>query len=113
MRTPKAFALSIIVLFVSAVMTLYSGIALAEAKLGSLTCFRIAGTGKYLLVRSSAQVRCIFKGTGNAEQWYIGKTGIKLGIDLKFKGNETLRFAVISTTANFVPEGAFRKTTAQ
>ena len=46
MRISKVFPLSLLVLFVGAAMTLHAGIALAEAKLGSLTCFRIAGTGK-------------------------------------------------------------------
>lgn len=107
MKTPIVFRLSIIVLFVGAVVTPSRSIAITDGKLGSLTCSRIAGTGKNRLIFSSAQVRCIFKGDGGAEQWYIGETGIKLGLDLKFKGNETLRFAVVSATDSFVPEGAF------
>lgn len=92
---------------IGAALLLHGASALAAAELGSLTCSRIKGTGVNLILTSSAQVRCIFKGSSNSEQWYIGETGVKLGIDLKFGGEETINLAVVSTTSNFVPEGAF------
>jgi len=88
-------------------LSLYSAVSFAGAELGSLTCHRIKGTGVNLILTSSAQVRCVFNGTGGARQWYIGETGVKLGVDLKFGGEETINFAVISATGGFVPEGAF------
>jgi outer membrane protein OmpA-like peptidoglycan-associated protein len=79
----------------------------AEGQLGGLTCNRISGTGINLLVFSSAQVRCIFKGSTGAQQWYDGKTGVALGVDLKWNVEETIFFGVLSSTVKFVPEGDF------
>jgi OmpA-OmpF porin, OOP family len=87
--------------------TIYSTAVTAEAQLGRLTCKRIAGTSVKLIITSSAQVRCIFEGSAGSEQWYVGKTGVKLGLDLKFGEDETLHFVVVSSTSNFVPEGDF------
>ncbi len=79
----------------------------AEGQLGGLTCNRISGTGVNLLIFSSAQVRCIFKGSTGAQQWYDGKTGVALGVDLKWNVEETIFFGVLSSTVKFVPEGDF------
>jgi len=100
MRTGLALAAGLIVA---------SGSALAQStgELGSLVCERIAGTGFNLLIHSSAQVRCIFKGSQGAEQWYIGETGIALGLDLKWSKTENIYLAVLSSTSNFAPEGDF------
>ncbi len=81
--------------------------AVAEGELGSLVCQRIAGTGINLLFHSSAQVRCVFKGSEGAEQWYVGKTGIALGLDLKWNKSETIYLGVLSSTSAFAPEGDF------
>ncbi len=107
MTSSKCALNPVIAVVLGLFIALQSGNVFAEAKLGGMTCYHIAGTSKNLLIHSSVQVRCVFQGNGGAEQWYIGETGITLGIDLKFKGNETLHYAVISSTANFVPEGAF------
>ena len=107
MKPPDLRLPSIAGLLLAMILGLSSSAGFASAELGSLTCYRIAGTGINLILTSSAQVRCIFKGSGNSEQWYIGETGVKLGLDLKFGGEETLNFAVISSTANYIPEGAF------
>lgn len=93
--------------FLLLVLALNADAALAGAELGTLQCSRIAGTGMNLIVTSSAQVRCVFKGSGDSRQWYVGETGVKLGLDLKFGGQENLNFAVVSATGDFVPEGAF------
>jgi outer membrane protein OmpA-like peptidoglycan-associated protein len=79
----------------------------ATGKLGSLTCKQIPGTGVNLLVYSRSEVRCVFSGGGGIKQWYFGKTGVALGLDLKFNKKETIYLGVVSTTQDFVPEGAF------
>ena len=69
--------------------------ASADAKLGNMVCTRIAGTGYNFLITSSAQVRCTFKGGVDAEQWYIGKTGVALGVDLKWNKEEKIFFGIL------------------
>ena len=81
--------------------------ATADSGLGQLTCDRIEGTTVNLIITSSADVRCIFKGQGESEQWYQGETGITLGVDLKWTKSETINFAVLSSTREFTPEGDF------
>jgi outer membrane protein OmpA-like peptidoglycan-associated protein len=81
--------------------------ARAEAKLGTMVCKRIPGTGVNLIIYSKAEVRCIFNGSVDAEQWYRGKTGILLGLDLKWNKEERIYFAILSNTVKFVPEGDF------
>ncbi len=81
--------------------------AAADAGLGRLTCDRIDGTTRNFIITSSADVRCIFEGQGESEQWYVGETGVKLGLDLKWTSSERINFAVLSTTREFTPEGAF------
>ena len=46
----------------------------STAQLGSLRCSRIVGTGYNFLITSKAEVRCIFSGQGESEQWYKGET---------------------------------------
>ena len=86
---------------------LAAGSHAAEAKLGGLTCERIEGTGVNLIFHSSADVRCTFKDDEGAEQWYMGETGVALGLDLKWTKKETIHLGVLSSTLDFAPEGDF------
>ena len=72
------------------ILAVPSGQPRADGQLGSLTCSRIEGTGLNLLVYSKAQVRCTFKGSAGSEQWYIGDTGVALGVDLKWNKEQTI-----------------------
>ena len=72
-----------------------------------MTCSRIAGSGYNLIIHSTAGVRCTFKGSRNSEQWSVGKTGVGLGVDLSWKKEEKINFAVVSATHKFEPEGDF------
>ncbi len=85
----------------------WGGSALADAQLGNMICTRIAGTGYNFLIHSKTQVRCTFEGSVDAEQWYLGETGVALGVDLKWNKEETILFGILSTTVKFVPEGDF------
>lgn len=94
-------------LLVGAALLAGPGRAVADTGLGQLTCERIAGTTRNFIVTSSADVRCIFEGQGGLQQWYVGETGVALGLDLKWTKTETINFAVLSSTTEFTPEGSF------
>lgn len=99
--------------FVSAVMavlfTLSFNVSADEKKagleLGVLKCSVVAGSRVNLLVRSTADVECTFDNQGTIER-YQGETGIALGLDLSFKKNEKMAFAVIAASENVTP-GAY------
>jgi hypothetical protein len=77
--------------------------AYAESKagleLGVLKCSVIPGSRVNLLIRSTADVSCTFNNQGTLER-YNGEAGIALGLDLSFKTEENMAFAVISATSN-------------
>ena len=79
----------------------------ADVELGTLTCSRIAGTGFNIIIYSKADVRCTFAGSAGSEQWYQGSTGVALGVDLKWNVEQSIYFAVVSSTRGFAPEGDF------
>lgn len=69
-----------------------------SVRIGVLTCETIEGSRVNLLVRSTADVRCVFEDTqGNSER-YKGESGIALGLDLSFKSIEKFAFSVISAS---------------
>jgi len=74
----------------------------AGTKVGELVCKQVKGTRLNLIVHSTADVKCEFKSTaGGSVERYKGETGIGFGIDLNFKKNESMVFAVFS--ADFKP----------
>lgn len=74
----------------------------AGTKVGVLTCHQVEGSKVNLLIHSTAQLRCTFDSTaGGSREHYKGETGVGLGIDMHFKKEETLVFAVFS--ADFKP----------
>ena len=101
------FLSEIAIVGIVAAVLMTGGVARADAQLGKMECTRIPGTGFNLIIHSSAEVRCTFKGSVDAEQWYRGKTGIALGLDLKWNKEERIYFAILSNTVKFVPEGDF------
>ena len=88
-----AFALS----FNSAVAEEQAGL-----ELGVLKCSVVPGSRVNLLIRSTADVSCTFNNQGTLER-YQGEAGIALGLDLSFKSDERMAFAVISATSNASP----------
>jgi len=68
-----------------------------KAELGVLTCDKV-GMGINLVIHSTAQIECVFKGAGNVEEKYKGETGIGLGIDLQWKKDEKLGFTVLGAS---------------
>lgn len=74
----------------------------AGTKVGVLTCQQVKGSTVNLLIHSTAKLKCTFDSTaGGSQEHYKGETGVGLGIDLNFKKDETLVFAVFS--ADFKP----------
>lgn len=68
-------------------------------EVGLLTCTSQPGSRLNLIVYSSITLDCVFK-TPEGEEGYQGKTGIGLGLDLNWKRQETINFAVISASAD-------------
>ena len=77
----------------------------AGLKLGLLKCSVVPGSRVNLRIRSTADVSCTFNNQGLLER-YNGEAGIALGLDLSFKTEEHMAFAVISATSNTNP-GAY------
>ncbi len=78
-----------------------------EGRLGSLVCAREEGKGYNLLITSKSQVRCVFADKQGAEQWYLGETGVGIGVDLKWNKAQKIRYGILSSTTTFTPEGDF------
>jgi len=97
-------SVSLIVTLASALS--FSTVSVAESaglKIGVLKCSVVAGSRTNLLVRSTADVTCTFNNQGTLER-YRGEAGIALGLDLSFKTEENMAFAIISATSNTNPE---------
>lgn len=71
-------------------------------QIGILNCTVVPGSRVNLLIRSTADVECVFS-SGDAKEEYKGDTGIALGLDLSFKENEKLAFTVIAATSDIRP----------
>ena len=71
-------------------------------EVGLLTCNVVPGSRVNLLIRSTADVECVFENDGVSEE-YHGETGIALGLDLSFRSNEKMAFAVIAAADDVSP----------
>jgi len=71
-------------------------------QVGIITCSVIPGSRVNLLIRSTADVDCVYENQGKTEK-YIGETGIALGLDLSFKENERFAFTVLAASADVQP----------
>lgn len=71
-------------------------------KLGVIECTVVPGSRVNLLIRSTADVECVFNNQGTIEH-YVGETGIALGLDLSFKSNQKLAFSVIGAVDDVKP----------
>ena len=82
---------------VSATAMLLLPLTQAEAgtELGILTCKKIPGSEKNLLIHSSAGFDCVYKTTGGFEETYKGEAGIALGLDLSWTKESTVAYTVI------------------
>jgi len=71
-------------------------------QVGIITCAVIPNSRVNLLIRSTADVECVYENQGKTEK-YIGDTGIALGLDLSFKKDEKFAFAVIAVSSDVQP----------
>ncbi len=71
-------------------------------EIGLLTCNVVPGSRVNLLIRSTADVECVFENNGVTEE-YHGETGIALGLDLSIRSNEKMAFAVIAAASDIGP----------
>lgn len=67
----------------------------AGTQMGILTCEKIPGSEKNLLIHSSAGFECVFKGTAGSEEKYKGEAGIALGLDVSWTKESTIAYAVM------------------
>ncbi len=74
----------------------------AGLEIGVLKCSVVPGSRTNLIIRSTADVSCTFNNGGVLER-YNGEAGIALGLDLSFKTEENMAFAVISATSDASP----------
>ena len=74
-------------------------------QVGVLTCSVVPGSRLNLIIRSTADVECVYENHGKTEK-YKGETGIALGVDLSFKDNEKFAFAVLAASSDIMP-GAY------
>jgi len=68
-------------------------------QIGVLQCSVVPGTRVNLIIRSTADVVCEFNNNGTIEK-YKGETGIGLGLDLSFKSDEKMHFAVFAASSD-------------
>ena len=78
----------------------------STSETGGLICHKVKG-GYNLLITSKTKMRCIFKGSAGMETWYKAESGVGLGVSLKWNEQQTLNYAVLSSTLDYVPEGDF------
>ena len=71
-------------------------------EVGLLTCNVVPGSRVNLLIRSTADVECVYENNGVSEA-YHGETGIALGLDLSIRANEKMAFTVIAATSDVGP----------
>lgn len=71
-------------------------------EIGVLTCSVVPGSRVNLLIRSTADVNCVYAKGGSSEN-YIGETGIALGLDLSFRSDEKMAFTVFAASADVSP----------
>ena len=71
-------------------------------QVGIVTCNIVPGSRVNLLIRSTADVRCVYENQGKTEN-YVGETGIALGLDLSFKSDEQFAFSVIAASEDVQP----------
>lgn len=87
-------------------LTAFYGQAFAAGgvQVGVLECKVVPNSRVNLLIHSTADVECTFNNNGTVER-YVGETGIGLGLDLSFRNNEVMHFAVIAASDDINPGG--------
>jgi len=75
----------------------FAGESTAGTKIGLLTCDVVPGSGHNLIIHSTADVTCKYDATDKSStEYYIGETGIGLGINLQYDAARQLVFTVLA-----------------
>jgi hypothetical protein len=93
-RISHIFCAAIVVASTQTVIAADNGL-----QIGVLQCSVVPGTRVNLIIRSTADVVCQFNNNGTIEK-YKGETGIGLGLDLSFKSDEKMHFAVFAASSD-------------
>ena len=70
-------------------------------KVGVLVCTAIPDSGYNLIITSSVKVNCKFTDVHGDKEFYVGETGIGLGVNLNFKSKEELAWTVMGATSDY------------
>ena len=76
----------------------FSHVAFADVELGILSCKSMPDSRVNLVIRSTVDIKCRLQYAGGVVERYKGETGIAIGLDLSFKGEEELAFSVIAAS---------------
>ena len=70
-------------------------------RIGVLVCEAIPGSGYNLIITSKVDIKCTFEDAAGNKEYYVGETGIGLGVNLSFKTKQKIAFTVISLTSDY------------
>jgi len=70
-------------------------------KIGSLQIKSVPGTRSGLLINSSVDVTAVFTDSKGNKEYYVGETGIKLGLNLSAKDEMTISYLVFSASSDY------------
>jgi len=95
--------LLVIIGLLCAIMMVSSPLCAAEGgvKIGTLTINVVPDTRRNILIRSSADVKAVFKDEHGKTEHYFGEMGIGLGVDLSYKSDEVLGYLVFSGSSDY------------
>lgn len=93
------FAMGMFALAIGSPLT--AGAGEPGVRLGVLVCEAVPGTGYNLLITSKVDIKCTFTDPEGNKEYYVGETGIGLGVDLGFKTMQKIAFTVLSMTSDY------------
>ncbi len=70
-------------------------------KLGTLSIEQVPGSRQNLIIRSSVDIKAVFKDESAKTEEYVGEMGISLGIDISYKKDEVLKYIVLSPSSDY------------
>lgn len=108
MKNLSSSSIKLLSAVLAGVLGLTNNISVAQEagmQAGMLVCTVVEGSRLNLLIRSTADVECEYDNQGNLER-YRGETGIGLGLDLSFKTEDIMYFAVVAASNDVTP-GAY------
>jgi hypothetical protein len=72
-------------------------------QIGVLTCTSNPDTQKNRIINSKVEVDCELKYNNGKHERYVGETGIGVGLDLNWKREDTLVYAVLGASQDTTP----------